>query len=238
MITLDVRGLEPVRDALRGLAYEQIPYAMMTAINRTAYQVMMAQREEIKTVFDRPTPFVQRAMKYEKATKETLTATVYSQSEAARALMPSVVGGQREVKPYEILMRNAGVLPAGRYVVPGAACKLDRYGNADSDVIGAVLNSLGLLSAAMQAGRKLTKKRDKALAQSGSYFVGGYGAGRHLFPGIWQRVNGRPRPILLFVTRATYEERYRFYDVGIAKVNEIFVDEMKAAVQQAIETAR
>ena len=239
MISLKITGIKEVQSALRNLASEQIPYAMATAINSTAFKVMNAERNEIKTVFDRPTPWIQKSIRYTKATKDNLEAIVYPHSEGTKTLLPSVVGGQREVKPYERLMRNAGILPAGRYVVPSHACKLDRYGNADSDVIGAILKSLGLLSAAMQAGRKLTRKRSKALNQSETYFVGGQGAARHLAPGIWQRSASRAvKPILLFVTRAVYERRYRFDEIGEREVRKVFVGEMKTAIQKAIDTAR
>ena len=239
MISVDVRGIKEVQSALRNLASEQMPYAMATAINSTAFKVMNAERNEIKTVFDRPTPWIQKSIRYTKATKDNLEAIVYPHSEGTKTLLPSVVGGQREVKPYERLMMNAGILPSGRYVVPSRSCKMDRYGNADQDVISAILKSLGLLSAAMAAGRKMTRKRGKALNQSATYFVGGQGAAKHLALGIWQRSAGRAvKPVLLFVTRAVYERRYRFDEVGEKEVRKVFADEMKVAIQKAIDTAR
>ena len=39
MIKLDIRGLPEVRSALDNLAQEQIPFAMMVAINNTAFKV-------------------------------------------------------------------------------------------------------------------------------------------------------------------------------------------------------
>jgi hypothetical protein len=238
MISVNVKGMAEMQSALRNLAKEQLPYAMATAINRTAFSVRGALQTEMKSVFQNPTPWIQRSIRYDKATKDNLEARVYHHEEGAKSIISEVRGGQREVKPYERLMRSAGILPAGRLVVPGAACRLDRYGNVDRDVMSAILKGLGLLSAKMQADRKLGKKRQRALNQSGTYFVGGQGLARHLAPGIWQRVGGRPRPILLFVTRSVYEKRYQFDVIGEREVRKVFADEMAKAVQRAIDTAR
>ena len=238
MISVNVKGMAEMQSTLRNLAKEQLPYAMATAINATAFKVRGALQSEMKSVFQNPTPWIQKSVRYEKATKENLTAKVYHHEEGAKSIISEVRGGQREVKPYERLMRSAGILPAGRLVVPGAACRLDRYGSIDKDVLAAILKSLGLLSAKMQQGRKVTKKRVKALNQSGTYFVGGQGLARHLAPGIWQRVGGRPRPILLFVTRSVYSKRYQFDVVGEREVRKVFANEMARAVQKAIDTAR
>lgn len=238
MITLDVRGLAEIQRALRGLAEGQIPYAMMMAINSTAYQVMQAERAEIKRVFDRPTPFVQRGVRYDKATKKTLTATVYVAPEAGQALIAHVEGVPRKAKTYEALMRNAGVLPPGRYVVPGAGAKLDRYGNIDSDQLAAILTSLGLLSAQSRAART-TKKRAKAIAGAGAYFVGGQGNAAHLHAGIWQRQGQRGiRPIVLFVSKTTYAARYQFVETARAVAARNFAANFEKAWQKAIATAR
>ncbi len=236
MITVDVRGLDAVRAALLGLE-RQLPYATATAINATAYQVMQIEREQIKTVFDAPTPFVVRGMRYQKATKQTLTAVVYAAPEAAKALVANVEGGQRATKAYEGILRQAGVMSAGRYVVPGKGAKLDRYGNLDRDQLGAILNGLGLLS--VQAAQGGSRKRKKAMAESGTYFVGGRGPAAHLRPGIWQRVGRRGlRPVLLFVSRATYVERYQFEQTARAEVVRTFAANFEKAWAKAVSTAR
>lgn len=237
MITLDVRGLAEVQAALRQLATQQMPYAISSAINTTAYQVMRAERTEIKRVFDRPTPFVQRGIRYDKATKKTLTATVYAAPESAKSLIHNVEGTPRKTKTYEAMMRNAGVLPAGRYVVPGAGAKMDRYGNIDSNQLAAILSKLGLLSA--ESAAKGGKRRAKAIAQAGSYFVGGK-AGSRLFPGIYQRkASGRGiRPILIFVTKTTYQPRYRFIETARNEVIQKFPENFDKAFRKAMQTAR
>ena len=65
MIKLDIRGLPEVRSALDNLAQEQIPFAMMVAINNTAFKVRAALQDEMKSVFDRPTPWLIRQVRSE-----------------------------------------------------------------------------------------------------------------------------------------------------------------------------
>lgn len=237
MINIDVRGMAEVQRALRGLASGQIPFALSRAINGTAFQVMKAERAEITSTFDRPTPFVQRGVRYEKATKQTLNARVYAAPESAKALAPNAFGGGRETKTYEAVMRSAGVLPLGKHAVPGSGAKIDRYGNIDRDQLAAILKSLGLLSArnASRGG----KKRQRAMAQSGTYFVGGQGYARHLHAGIWQRVGSRGlKPVILFISPATYSARFEFAGTARAEAVRVFAANFEAAIALAMETAR
>ena len=226
--------METVRAALNGLQ-TQMPYALATAINRTAYQVMQKERATMKTVFDRPTPFVVSGVQYQKATKENVTAIVFIAPKPAQSLIAEVEGGPRKAKPYEATLRTAGVLPSGRYAVPGSGAKLDQYGNINRDQLAAIMQNLGLLS----AQSNVSKRRAKALTQSGTYFVGGTGLARHLYPGIWQRVGSRGlKPILLFVSKATYTARYAFAQTARAEVARVFAANFEAAWAKALATAR
>lgn len=224
-----------MRAALQS-ASAQLPYAIASAINSTAFQVMQAERAEIKRVFDRPTPFVQKGIRYQKATKQTLTATVYAAPKPAQSLIAEVEGGQRKTKTFEAIMRNAGVLPAGRYIVPGSGAKLDRYGNIDRSQLVAILSKLGALS----SSASLSKRNTKALASANTYFIGGKGASSRLYPGIWQRQQGGKgiKPVLLFVSRATYSPRYQFERVARDTVMRQFTDNFDKAWAKAMATAR
>ncbi len=237
MISIDIRGMDEVQRALRGLASDQIPYALSRAINGTAFQVMKAERAKITSTFDRPTPFVQRGIRYEKATKQTLTARIYAAPESDKALSPNAFGGGRETKIYEAVMRSAGVLQPGKHAVPGSGAKLDRYGNIDRDQLAAILKSLGLLSA--QNASRGGKKRQRAMAKSGTYFVGGRGHARHLHAGIWQRVGSRGlKPVIMFISPATYSARFEFVETARAEVVRVFAANFDAAITMAMKTAR
>ena len=77
MITLDIRGLPEIERMLRNLADKQMPFALSSALNSTAFAVQKFEKQRIPTVFDRPTPLIQGAFRVEKATKQELTAKVY-----------------------------------------------------------------------------------------------------------------------------------------------------------------
>ena len=76
MIRIDVRGMDSVQAALSHLATDQIPYATMTAINTVAFRVKNALQAEMRSVFDRPTPWLLKQVTVRKATKQSLTAVV------------------------------------------------------------------------------------------------------------------------------------------------------------------
>jgi hypothetical protein len=218
MLTIDVRGIKEIKSLLK------LPKIVASCLNTTAYKVTQREREEIKKVFDRPTPFIARSPRYQKATETTLIASVYIPPEGEKTLLAEVEGGPRKIKDYENMLRSSGVLPAGRLLVPGGGAKLDRYGNIDMDQLASVFKSVGLVSKTNN-----TKKRKKALAQSDSYFVAkGFD---HLPQGVWKRLpRNHVTPILLFISKTEYKSRLNFYNVArnraLTVMGEEFVKKM------------
>jgi len=67
VINIDIRGLPEVQRMLRNLAEEQMPYAISSALNSTAFAIQRFEKQRMPTVFDRPTPLIQGAFRVEKA---------------------------------------------------------------------------------------------------------------------------------------------------------------------------
>lgn len=219
MIALDIRGLPEIQQALRNLAEEQMPYAMMTAINTTAFKVKNALQAEMKSVFDRPTPWLIRQVAVAKATKQNLTAIVgtpegikdqygknagFSRSSSGvyeRIIDPHVSGGSRRLRSSEHKLRAAGILPQGWFAVPAPDVELDQYGNLSGGWWVIVLSWLNAFGDTSQGSIKnridKTSKRKNKLEKAGLELfaaIPGRARTRHLKPGVYLRqVKGKGR---------------------------------------------
>lgn len=220
--SIDARAF--VKD-LKDIELLQFPYAMMLTLNDAAFAVRKAWADEMPKVFDRPTPSTINAVLINKATKRTLEAQVFLRSETsggtppARYLEADVKGGQRRVKPFEKLLRNAGVLGSGEFAVPGKGMKLDAFGNIPKSVIVAVLSDLQaqrdlLNNSNPESRRKRSRRKTK---RGGVYFYTRAKRGR-LPRGIYNRIEtgfgSAVQSALYIVSSATYEPRYRVFDIA------------------------
>lgn len=84
------------KKALASLAQiaKQIPFAAATAANEVAFKLQNAERLAMTQVFDHPRPFTAKSVLVDRATKSSMTATVYVRPEVAKYLLPYEVGGQ------------------------------------------------------------------------------------------------------------------------------------------------
>lgn len=139
MFKVETKGFQEQLRELAALENRVLPYATAAALTRTAIGLRAALSEEMKNVFDRPTPFTLRAFEYQAATREKLEAKVWLRETAGGRrtstqppsvwLQPQILGGPRPDKGSERQLRKNGLLPAGKYVVPGNGAQLDQYGN-------------------------------------------------------------------------------------------------------------
>lgn len=218
----DIAGMAKELERMRR---DQIPAATMIALNRTARFVKDKLREEMPRAFDRPTAWTLNSLRTNSATKQKLIAEVMLKDrsatakgqEPARILAPQVYGGSRTDKRSETLLRNAGILLPGYYIVPGAAAKLDSHGNISRAQMQKILSGLDAQFDRAQNSRhwnKRRKLRSKNTLAPRMFVVRNRGAS-HLAPGVWLRVGRyRLQPLLLFVRRPRYARRLRFFEVA------------------------
>src|SRR5439155_26080975 len=132
-------------------------------------------------------------------------------------LNPQIHGGSRDLKKFERALRSVGALPESHFIVPGAAAKMDAYGNMDR---GQIIQILAYFRSFPEAGyRANTTAKGRArlarttLSRQGfAYFVGAPAGGK-LPLGIWQRFNLKPsaiRPVMIFVKSVLYSKRLDF----------------------------
>lgn len=231
MIKITTTGIDATVAKLRGLSDKKINTAMVSAINQGAFAGMKASQEEIRSVFDRPTPWIQKSPRYWKASKEKPEARIdldfwgnkqgVSSEDVLRA---EIIGGTRKLKRFERALAAIGVLPAGMAAVPAAAAKMDAYGNMQA---GQIVQILSFFRAFGEQGYK-ANMTDKGRARIGrdnkrtgargfQYFAIQRQRGR-LLPGIYQRFKfsggSAIKPVIMFVRIPGYKPRLKFYAVA------------------------
>lgn len=241
MMALSVyTDIEQAIKKLDSISGRQLPFILARGLTMTGQQVKTAERETIRTVFNRPTPFTVNSPMLKPATKYNLEAIVWLKDFAPKGtagldyLMPQIIGGARKVKRFERQMRNYGLLPPGMFVVPGAGAKLDQYGNIPGSKYVQILSAVGASSDSYQNRTSRSALRNKKQSR---YFVVKQKRGR-LRPGVYEIVGDRPRIILAFVKQPAYEAIYPFFEVAKKVARENFLPNVYRVAEDVLRGAR
>ncbi|MCP4934584.1 MAG: hypothetical protein GY927_10370 [bacterium] len=193
---------------------KQTRYAAKRALDNTAFKVAQDVKKAASRQLDRPTPFTLRGIKYRKATKQDLTASVYIDAIQAGYLQWSVFGGTRkgrsssgEALPVEVALNKHGNI-TGRH--KGKIQKLI----ARHDTFVERINGIYGL---WQRGN---------VAKSGRFSTGG------------KRRHGSIRLLVRFVPYVDYDKRFKFHDAAERSFHKHFPKEFDKAFEQAMRTAR
>ncbi len=222
-----------IQRELPAWAAVRVPSITRNALNDTVEEARFAEIDKIRGVFDRPTPFTQRAPLYRRATSSVLVAEVYIRDEpgAGRAptkyLLPQVAGGNRQHKAFELALIRAGVMRPDEFAIPAIGQQRDGYGNLPGTLIVRILSQLKAFSeVGYLANRTARSAKRNAKRVTMRYFVPSgarqeRGIGR-LPRGIYERKGNSIRGVLMFVARPRYRKRYDFGQATMAKVNRVF----------------
>lgn len=250
-------NIAAVQQALKKAA-SQVPFALAVAMNKTVEKALVAVRAEMPRVFDNPTPWVLNSLRVKRATKTSLSAELAykdrNSAESSRSMVePHVLGGKRHYKAMEARLYGMGLLAKGYNAVPGAAAKLDANGNMSQGQISQLLNVLGAYTesgfnkANINTRKRLAKGglKNSQYGQYGFVYwvnpVGGGGRGKHLQPGVYQRVQtpfgSSLKPVLIFVGQAVYKKRLDFFGIAQKTVDKEWPGEFDRAFDEAMRTA-
>lgn len=232
-------NIDKVIRECRDIARVHVPKATADALTKTLAAVRRAENEEVKRVFDRPAPFTERGTLYKPAKVGDLTAKLWLKERfdvgkgnaPADYLQAQIEGGPRKHKRFELALIAQGIMPKDMYAVPGDRVRLDRFGNIPAGTIVQILSALGAAerTAGYLANRTARSARRKKRPE---WFVGRPGNGKGPL-GIWQRVGGGARPIIIFVKQPTYRRRYDFH--GIA--NRVAAEQFEPLFNQTLADA-
>jgi hypothetical protein len=230
VIKVDTSGFDALNLRLSGLA-RKVEVAKVAALNDAGRAGYQATTDEIKRVFDRPTPWIQRSVRYTKATAARPVTRIdfdawgnKTNVTAGQVLNAEIYGGNRRMKRHEVALQRVGVLPAGMAIVPGPAAKLDQYGNMSGAQIVQIISWFQGFEQYAGARQNMTDKRKRALAKDKkngargfSYFVLWRPHGK-LRPGIYQRFEfshgSAVKPVMFFVQTPKYGVRLDFYKIA------------------------
>lgn len=245
MITISPGALSDVLDELTNLERDQIPFAAALALTNTAKAVEQVLVNEMRTVFDRPTPYTLNSLRVFPATKEKLVARVWMKDESVKAepatrwLTPEIYGGDRRTKRAERQLRERGILPDGKYVVPGAGAKLDKYGNISRGQVTKALSGIGGYTQQGYDANATSSARSSKKGNARRYFVM-FDADRRPI-GIAERTaKGREKLsiVLAFVSKPSYRVTFDFHQVAQREAEARIRDEAVKAVAVARRTRR
>lgn len=215
----------------------QVSKALAIGLTRIGVRVKDAAAAEMRSVFDRPTPYTMNALQLKSAQKTHAQPRAYvgfkdsngsfipNDADAGAVLAsrrhylrPQVYGGGRPFKKLEARLRHAGALGAGQYALPGWGAKLDGYGNMSRGEIVQVLAYIGGFGDP-GGDRNTTDARKAKLKGAGTeYFVLRAKRGR-LEPGIYRRSGNGARAsvvqLLRFIGRPPqYRPLFDFFGVA------------------------
>jgi hypothetical protein len=181
MFKIDVDTSKLVGE-MSDLEKRQLPFATANALNDAMFDVRNAWREAMPQIFDQPTQLTLDAVLYKKATKQNLVAEVFLRNEATKGTPPSryliaeVEGGARREKPFEFLLRRAGVLRTDQFLVPAKGFPLDSQGNVPGGIVNKILSDLQStreVAARSTPASRAKRARSRNIAKRGVYFLAG-----------------------------------------------------------------
>lgn len=241
---------------LDAVVRDQIPFALALTLTRLVELIAKAQREEIMRIFDRPTPYTRNSIRTRPARKTKLEAVVWLKDDTFKGgsatdyLLPQIEGGQRVLKRSEKALYRVGVLPSGWYAVPGTAAQLDAFGNMSRSQLVKILSYFqafgqqGYRANTTETGRAKLKRGTRS-RRGVEYFLAlpSIRRTRHLTPGIYEVIQsgfGRatPRPVLVFVRRATYRKRWDWYGIAQRVIDQETSRVWAQSWAQAVATRR
>ncbi len=239
-------------------AKDQVPYALSLTLNKIAKTAHTEIKNDMRRLFDRPTPFFINSLRINYASKSKLEASIGYKDRGGAAynddpiVRPHVEGGNRSTKQMERRLQRSGYLPNDWQVVPGAGAKLDAYGNMSRGQITQMLNVLGTYT---EAGYNKANAATRARLAKGTkksygfvYWVNPVGRGRvaHLLPGVYQRVTtplgSSLKPIIIFTRKGLYKPILDFYGTVQRVVDEqfdpVFTDSFNHALATSLSGVR
>jgi hypothetical protein len=229
---------------------KQAIYATAVALTRTAQDVRTELKAEMRRVFDRPTAYTLNSLFLSAARRDKLTAEVWVKDDragsgvpATRYLLPNITGGQRGMKGFEKALQAHGYMPNGMRAVPASAIKLDSYGNVPRGTMVQILSQLRVQMTAGYESRASHSKRSKRTVrkQGVVYFALPKAEGK-LKPGIYARhtfaMGSAVKPMFIFVSRASYKDRFQFKRVSEAEAQRAFPRHFETEFSKALRSAR
>jgi hypothetical protein len=156
----------------------QFRFAVAQAMTDSAKAGQRAITDNMSRYIDRPTPFTQRSTYVSFANPNRMRAEVGFKQFATKGTPAGVYlsamarGGDRPAKRSEQVLRRAGAIRSGQYIVPRRDWQGDPYGNVPRGTMSMVLSQLKAYRgdlASLNASNSARSQRKRA--QAGQFFM-------------------------------------------------------------------
>lgn len=228
MAQIDATVVWDISEAMKWLSghKRQGDYALMRALNDVARDAQEALRGASKQYLDRPTPYIQNAWRYQKATKGHLSAYLFPEQQTREPyLRANIYGGTRGIKPMEGKFASvASTTPPGERFFPTRYQRRDSRGNVTKGAISKLIES----AQAKEQGRN-------------SVFIGKPANSTKPY-GIYRRMGEKRRtlrPLFLLATKPMqYKPIFPVEEIGHKVVERRLQGYFASYLDQALRTAR
>jgi hypothetical protein len=224
---------------------KQIPYAVALTLAKIAFKAKDAIKNEMKIVFDRPTPYTLNAVyslnnlkngkfkmsgpQAEVGLKEDIFGKSY--------LKAQVEGGHRFAAKSEGSLFYTGNLAKGEYIVPAKTMTKDMYGNIPRGQMNKVLSGIKAFSEMGFNANASAARRSKAKGNAKRFaFIKPSGGNR--VRAIYEREGKSLKPLFFVMREPKYKKRLKFYDIVENIKQKQLQREFQTALAQAMRTAQ
>lgn len=237
-VRFDIRSnLDDLKKDVTDLQKKHLPKAQVAAATRTGAYVFAALRSEMEEVFEDPTDFTLKGLRYRKATTDRPVVSIWLEEFSGKGiapatyLRPQIQGGTRRHKRFERALIERGLMSPLAFAVPGRQAPLDANGNVPGSFIVRVLSDLKAFG---EQGYRANRRGKRTGRRKTNYFFVPR-PGSTLKPGVyWHMPNKMLGVVFAFVSRPAYEKKYDFYGVGERAYQRVATRFMTEALQQLI----
>ncbi len=153
--TIWTSNIDQIVAYLNGLPAKVVRPALVDALNWAAYGIRTAEQDEMRSVFDAPTPYTLNSIAVEPASLSNPVAGVgwkeggINKGRAAgRYLIPQAKGGPRPQTPFEYRLARAGKISGTEFLVPARGAERNGRGNLNPGQLTKILSDLGSIEVA------------------------------------------------------------------------------------------
>lgn len=217
-------SLETDARAMRDKVVKNLNFGIARGLTNTAKFAAEKMQQQLPAIFDRPTPFTQRAIGFQSASKSKMEARVFVRDVQAKYLLRQEQGGVR--RPM-----------AGNPINLAVGQRLNQYGNISRGAIGK-LRSKPNVFVSKQSGK--TKHLPPGIYERvGVKSRKGLGSkrGRKVTTGRGKQAT-RLNLLIAFERQAKYAPRFRFHE-RVSKIAQAKVRaNIEASIAEAMRTMR
>ena len=253
-ITTDAKRMGSVMKSASG---KQVRFALKNTLNDVAFDVTREHKNYVREVFDKPTPWTEKALEVYKARANRMAASVAMKTQAFKGNPPTkflaaqAMGGKRKLKRYEQALYRKGILPEGMVTLPTRKYR-NRYGNISGPLTVQILSFLrafgemgfNMNRARTKAEMKAAARTRRAQRENPTKFFVKYKAGTFAYEkgqaiGIFKSLpGGKDEPVLMFIAAPTYKKRYDLVEHSLYTIQKLWLRSWLKNYRFALETMR